>query len=129
MLKIGKLFIHEIWELFKKQTFRLSAFWHNFQIIYFIQALSQFKTPIKKRYKDAVSDAHIIAFMTNPKFGMDWETELEEDEIKSAEEWLSGRDPDYGIELEKYRIRDESLYNVHMFNDRLVILTYCVSQK
>ena len=42
----------------------------------------------------------MIAYITNPKFWADWETDLEEAEIASAETWLIGRNPDYGeVEL------------------------------
>ena len=87
--------------------------------------MSQYKSAVKKRYKEAVTDAHIIAYMTNPKFYYHWESDLEEAEIRSAEQWLSNINDDYEIELEKFKHRfDSDLYDAKMFNERLVLSNF-----
>ena len=83
--------------------------------------LAQYRSSVKKRYKEAVTEAHIIAYMTNPKHFKTWEEDLEETEIKSAEQWLRDISEDYDIELEKYKVLlDGDLYEEKMFSERSV---------
>ena len=84
------------------------------------RALLQFRGAIEKRYKDALTSAHIIAYMTNPKFASEAESKLEERDIEAAEAWLQSIDGDFEIEFEKFKIRMVDLYVEKMFSDRYV---------
>lgn len=80
--------------------------------------MSQYKSAVKMRYKDAITHAHIIAYMTDPRFLNSWETVLEEHEIQSAEEWLRQRNEVLDIQLEKFKLRLGNIYAEKMFSAR-----------
>lgn len=91
------------------------------RIFFFFQDLSQYATKIKKRFEDAVTEAHIIAYITNPRYiNSSYAKEIDFDLLEKAEKWLGERNPDFEVELEKFKLRTgtEKLYSAKMFTDR-----------
>ena len=73
--------------------------------------------------KQAITEAHIIAYVTDTSHTHIATRELDFELLMKAEAWFGQRKPDFEIELEKFKLHsscsdDDKLYSAKMFSER-----------
>lgn len=66
--------------------------------------LVQFRPAILKRFKEAVAEPHILAYITHPKYSDEWEKNVDEKLLSDVEDWLRKRNPDVSIFFYQVRV-------------------------
>ena len=80
--------------------------------------LTQYKEVFLRRFREAISPAHLVANMTDPKYmGNKLSTNLEE----KAEAFLINYNPNFLVPFMAFRIKDNDLYPESMFLDTVTM--------